>query len=76
MRINQIGHYVIHISAHDLSLNNILYVPQANKNIVSVHRFTHDNHVFVELHHLHYEGPEKVTRGGGGMNESQSKFLV
>jgi hypothetical protein len=66
MRINQIGHYVIHISAHDLSLNNILYVPQANKNIVSVHRFTHDNHVFVELHHLHYEGPEKVTRGGGG----------
>jgi hypothetical protein len=49
MRIDQVDHSVFHTTIHDLSLNNILYVPESNKNIVSVHRFTRDNHVFVEL---------------------------
>jgi hypothetical protein len=31
MSIDQIGHSVIHTSTRDLSLNNILYVPQTNK---------------------------------------------
>jgi hypothetical protein len=27
------------------------------------------------LMHMHVEGPEKVTRRGGGVNGNQSKFL-
>jgi hypothetical protein len=50
MKIDQVGHYVIHTPSHDLSLNNVLYVPEANKNLVSIHRFTLDNYVFMELH--------------------------
>jgi hypothetical protein len=50
MKIDQVGHYVIHTPSHDLSLNNVLYVPKANKNLVFIHRFTLDNYVFMELH--------------------------
>jgi hypothetical protein len=50
MTIAQVGHSVIHTPSRDLSLNNILYVPEANKSLVSIHRFTRDNQVFLELH--------------------------
>jgi hypothetical protein len=43
MDIDQIGHSVIHTSTHDLALSNVLYVPQASKNLVPIHRFTLDN---------------------------------
>jgi hypothetical protein len=54
MKINQAGHYVIHTPSRDLSLHNVLYVPKANKNLVSFHRFTLDNHVFMEHHPWHF----------------------
>jgi hypothetical protein len=62
MSIDQIGHFVIHTSTRDLSLNNILYVPQANKNLVSVHHFTQDNHIFLELHPWHFLIMDRATR--------------
>src|SRR4051812_25158106 len=34
----------------NLYLNKILHVPQTAKNLVSVHRFTRDNNVFIEFH--------------------------
>jgi hypothetical protein len=46
MRIDQIDHTIIHTPSRDLSLNNILYVPDSSKNLVSIHRLTCDNHVF------------------------------
>jgi hypothetical protein len=50
MRIDQIGHTVIHTRSCNLYLNNILYVPEYSKNLISTHQFTRDNHVFLELH--------------------------
>jgi hypothetical protein len=54
MEIDQIGHSIIHTPNHNLALNNVLYVPQASKNLVSIHHFTRDNHVFLELHPWHF----------------------
>jgi hypothetical protein len=54
MTIAQVGHSVIHTPSCDISLNNILYVPEANKSLVSIHRFTHDNQVFHELYPWHF----------------------
>jgi hypothetical protein len=38
MKISNIGHNTIHTPCRQLQLNNILHVPQALKNLVSVHR--------------------------------------
>jgi hypothetical protein len=51
MKISHIGHSKIHTPCHQLELNNILHVPQASKNLVSVHRLASDNNVFLEFHH-------------------------
>jgi hypothetical protein len=37
MKIKQIGRGIVHIPNQDLLLNNVLYVPRANKNLASVH---------------------------------------
>lgn len=37
---------VLHTLSHDLFMNNVLHLPQAKKNLVSVHRFTSDNNEF------------------------------
>jgi hypothetical protein len=37
MRISQIGQSFVCTPSRDLILNNVLYVPQANKNLASVH---------------------------------------
>jgi hypothetical protein len=50
MRINNIGHTILHTPKRDLHLKNILNVPSAHKNLVSVHRLTSDNNTFLEFH--------------------------
>jgi histone deacetylase 1/2 len=50
MDIKHVGNSVIHTPNRDLHLNNVLHVPQAAKNLVSVHRFTRDNQTFMEFH--------------------------
>lgn len=50
MDIHLIGQYVMHAPCRNLVLNNVLHVPQTKKNLVSVHKFTRDNHAFVEYH--------------------------
>jgi hypothetical protein len=40
MRINQIGQSIVKTPKRNLILNNVLYVPKANKNLASVHRLT------------------------------------
>jgi hypothetical protein len=62
MKIDQVGHTVAHTPSRDLSLNNILYVPQSSKNMISVHHFTRDNHVFLELHPWHFLIKDSATR--------------
>jgi hypothetical protein len=50
MRIEHVGECVIHTPYRDLRLKHVLHVPQATKNLASVHRIATDNNVFFELH--------------------------
>lgn len=49
MKINNIGHSILHTPNRDLHLKNILHVPSAHKNLVSVYRLTSDNNTFLEF---------------------------
>jgi serine protease inhibitor len=50
MKINHISHSILHTPNSSLHLKNILHVPCASKNLLSVHKLTLDNHVFIEYH--------------------------
>jgi hypothetical protein len=50
LKINHIGHSILHIPNRSLHLKKILHVPSASKNLLSVHKLTLDNHVFIEYH--------------------------
>jgi hypothetical protein len=50
MNISHIGHSVLRTPHGSFDLNNILHVPNTSKNLLSVHKFTLDNHVFIEFH--------------------------
>jgi hypothetical protein len=49
MQITHVGHSTLY-TPHNLSFKNVLHVPSSHKNLVSIHHFTHDNHVFIEYH--------------------------
>jgi hypothetical protein len=61
MDIRHIGHSIIHNSAQDFHLRNILHVPNASKNLLSIHRFTLDNRVFFEFHPHFFFIKDQVT---------------
>jgi histone deacetylase 1/2 len=46
MEIQHIGHGVLRSPFNDLHLKNVLHVPSANKDLLSVNRLARDNHVF------------------------------
>jgi hypothetical protein len=50
IHINSIGHSTFYTHNSNLHLRNILHVPSASKNLISVHRLTSDNNVFFEFH--------------------------
>jgi hypothetical protein len=50
MNINHIGKAIVSTPNCNLKLNNVLHVPTAHKNLVSVHRLAADNHAFLEFH--------------------------
>jgi hypothetical protein len=50
MNINHIGKVVVSTPNGNLKLNNVLHVPSAKKNLVSIHRLATDNHAFLEFH--------------------------
>jgi hypothetical protein len=50
MYIKHIGQSTIHTPLCDLKLNNVLHVPQASKNLASIHRIAFDNNIFFKLH--------------------------
>jgi hypothetical protein len=62
MRINQIVQSIVKTPKHNLILNNVLYVPEANKNLASVHRLTSDNNVFIEYHPNYFLIKDQVTK--------------
>jgi histone deacetylase 1/2 len=50
MRISHIGNSIVHTPQRDFSIKNVLHVPSANKNLISIHQFTSANDVFLEFH--------------------------
>jgi hypothetical protein len=62
MKISHIGDSSISTSSHNLHLKNILYVPKAKKNLVSVHQLTTDNSAFVEFHLDFFLIKDQATR--------------
>ena len=63
MNISHIGHATIHTpSNHDIHLRNILHVPEAQKNLISVHRLATDNNVFLEFHPNYFLVKDQDTK--------------
>jgi hypothetical protein len=62
MSIHHDGHSLLRTLVHALHLRNILHGPLANKHLLSVHRFTRDNHVFFEFHLFHFLIKDSTTR--------------
>jgi hypothetical protein len=54
MKIDYIGHSTLHSANSTIHLNNILHVPSACKNLVSVNRLAKDNNAFLEFHPNHF----------------------
>jgi hypothetical protein len=52
MNIARVGNSIIPTPTRDLTLNNVLHVLSYHKNLISVHRFTHDNDTFIKFHPL------------------------
>ena len=50
MEIDQIGRSFVRTLNKDLVLNNVRYVPQASKNLVSGQKLARDNDAFFEFH--------------------------
>jgi histone deacetylase 1/2 len=50
MNIDHIGKAIVSTPNCNLKLNNVLHVPNAKRNLVSVHRLATDNRAFLEFH--------------------------
>ena len=50
MMISHVGQSIVKTPHCDIHLKDVLHVPSASKNLLSVHRITLDNGVFIEFH--------------------------
>lgn len=62
MTISHIGQSTVNTPNRNLHLNDVLYVPQAKKNLVSVHKLTSDNSAFIEFHPNFFVIKDKDTK--------------
>lgn len=60
--ISHIGHTTVHTPSHNIHLNNVLYVPQAKKNLISASQLAADNSAFLELHFKLFSLKDQVTK--------------
>jgi hypothetical protein len=68
LHISHVGHGTLNTIAKPLDLRNILHVPQITKNLLSLHKLTRDNAVFVEIHPYHFvvkdlESEKRIVQG-------------
>jgi hypothetical protein len=52
LHISHIGHSILHTPSSPLLFKNILHVPSASKKLLSIHKLTLDNNIFLEFHHF------------------------
>ena len=50
MKITHVGSSIVKTPIKNLHLKRVLYVPTTMRNLLSVHRFTLDNHVLIEFY--------------------------
>ena len=62
MEIRHIGHSAIHTPSRNLVLKNILHIPEAAKNLISVHKLAADNNAFLEFHPTFFLVKDKATK--------------
>ena len=62
MEIDQIGHSFVRTPNRDLVLNNVRYVPQVSKNLVSGHKLARDNDAFFEFHPSYFLINDQTTK--------------
>jgi hypothetical protein len=62
MPISHIGQSTIHTQDRDLVLKDVLHVPSASKNLLSVHKFTYDNNAFFEIHPWYFLLKDRNTK--------------
>jgi hypothetical protein len=61
MEISHVGTSIVHNPVQNFYLRDILHVPTATRNLLSVHRFTLDNRVFIEFHPFYFLIKDQVT---------------
>ena len=62
LRISHIGHSSINTAIRPLALRNILHVPDITKHLISVHKFSRDNDVFIEYHPWHFSIKDRQSK--------------
>jgi hypothetical protein len=62
MEISHVGSSIIPTSTRNLILKNVLHVPTVTKNLISVHKFTLDNDMFIEFHPFYFLIKDHKTR--------------
>jgi hypothetical protein len=62
MAIAHVGHSVLHTPHSSLHLRNILHVPSASKNLLSVHKIALDNNAFLEFHPSFFLIKDQATK--------------
>ena len=62
MVISHVGHTIVRNPVKDLHLRNILHVPRASKNLLSVHCLAKDNNVYLEFYPFFFLIKDRVTR--------------
>ena len=62
MKITHVGQAYVRTPTRNLHLKDVLYSPKATKNLVSAHRLSQDNHVFLETHPRFFFIKDKARR--------------
>jgi hypothetical protein len=62
MNISYISHTIFPTPKRSILLKDVLYVPRSNKNLVSIHRLTSDNSIFIELHPTFFLIKDRKTK--------------
>jgi hypothetical protein len=62
MDIPHIGTSIVPTPTRNLTLTNVLHVPTAHKNLISVHRFTLGNDTFIEFHPFFFLIKDRQTK--------------